>query len=61
MNSRFFPKRDELVLSTITALVVVGLFYQGFSALTHTKEHAIFQKSYTSEHMTKNNAVCVIV
>ena len=45
MKSRFFPKRDEVVLSTVTALVVGGLLYQGFASLLHTKEHAIFQKN----------------
>ena len=45
MKSRFFPKRDEVVLSTVTALVVGGLLYQGFSSLLQGKEHAIFQKN----------------
>ncbi len=45
MKSRFFSKRDEVVLSTVTALVVAGLFYQGFVALLYGKEHAVFQKN----------------
>ena len=45
MKSRFFPKKDEIVLSTFTALVVIGLVYQGFYSLSDTREHAIFQKS----------------
>ena len=45
MKSGFFTKKDEVVLSTVTALVVTGLLWQGFSSLMHTKEHAIFQKN----------------
>lgn len=45
MKSRFFSKRDEFVLSTVTALVVGGLFYQGLVALVYGKEHAVFQKN----------------
>jgi hypothetical protein len=45
MNSRFFSKKDEVVLSTITALVVGALVYIGIDSLLHTKEHAIFQKN----------------
>ncbi|HLW73232.1 MAG TPA: hypothetical protein VKR54_04230 [Candidatus Babeliales bacterium] len=45
MKSRFFPKRDEVVLSTITALLIVGLCYQGLTALMNGKEHEVFQKS----------------
>lgn len=47
MKSRFFSKRDEFVLSTVTALVVTGLLYQGFIALLYGKEHAVFQKNQT--------------
>ena len=46
MKSRFFPKRDEVVLSTVTALIVGGLLYQGFASLFNGKEHAVFQKSH---------------
>jgi hypothetical protein len=46
MKSRFFPKRDEVVLSTVTALIVGGLLYQGFAALCNGREHAVFQKNY---------------
>jgi hypothetical protein len=45
MKSRFFPKRDEVVLSTVTALIVCGLVYQGLTSLVNGKEHAIFQKN----------------
>jgi hypothetical protein len=45
MKSGFFSKKDEVVLSTVTALVIGGLLYQGFASLLHTKEHAIFQKN----------------
>lgn len=45
MKSRFFPKRDEVVLSTITLLLVVGLCYQGLNSLMNGREHAVFQKS----------------
>ena len=45
MKSGFFSKRDEVVLSTVTALVIGCLLYQGFDALLHPKEHAIFQKN----------------
>ena len=34
MKSRFFPKRDEVVLSTMTAFVVLGLLHQGLAALS---------------------------
>jgi hypothetical protein len=45
MKSGFFSRRDEIVLSTMTALVVMGLVQMGFSALQNGKEHAMFQKS----------------
>ncbi len=45
MTGRLFPKKDEVILTTITALVVGGLIYQGVVAMVHVKEHAIFQKS----------------
>jgi len=45
MNSRFFSKKDEVILSTATALIVGALVYIGIDSLLHTKEHAIFQKS----------------
>ena len=45
MTSRLFPRKDEIILSTFTALIVGGLIYQGFSALLNVKEHAIFQKN----------------
>lgn len=45
MKSGFFYRRDEIVLSTATALVVMGLLHLGFSALYNGKiEHAMFQK-----------------
>ena len=43
MTSRLFPKKDEIILSTITVLIIGGLIYQGVSSLFHVKEHAIFQ------------------
>ena len=45
MKSRFFSKKDEFVLSTVTALVVAGLLYLGLVALVYGKEHAVFQKN----------------
>jgi hypothetical protein len=45
MKSRFFPRRDEVVLSTVTLLVVLGLVHLGVDSLTSGKEHVIFQKS----------------
>jgi hypothetical protein len=45
MKSRFFSKKDEVVLSTVTALVIGALLYQGFTSLWDAKEHAIFQRS----------------
>jgi hypothetical protein len=44
MKSGFFAKKDEVILSTVTALIVGGLIYQGFSSLWSVKEHTIFQK-----------------
>jgi hypothetical protein len=44
MKSRFFPKKDEVILSTVTALIIGGLMYQGFLSLWNTKNHAVFQK-----------------
>ena len=46
MKSRFFYKKDEVVLSTVTAFIVGGLFYLGFTALCNGREHAVFQKSH---------------
>ena len=46
MKSGLFPKKDEIILSTVTALVVGGLIYQGFFSLWNTKEHAIFTKDH---------------
>lgn len=44
MKSRFFPRKDEFVLSTVTALIVGGLLYQGFTALISGKsDHVMFQ------------------
>jgi hypothetical protein len=45
MKSRFFPKRDEVVLSAVTAFIVGGLLYQGFTSLLNGKEHMVFQKN----------------
>jgi len=49
MKIGFFSRRDEIVLSTATALVVMGLLYLGFSALQNGKwQHAMFQKNVSS-------------
>lgn len=45
IKSRFFSRKDEVVLSIATSLVVIGLLYQGFTSLLYIKEHAIFQKN----------------
>jgi hypothetical protein len=42
IKSRFFSKKDEVILSTATLFVVIALMYQGFASLLYTKEHAIF-------------------
>jgi hypothetical protein len=47
MKSGFFYRKDELVLSTITACIVMALVYQGVVAWAHGNEHAVFQKSST--------------
>ena len=47
MKSRFFPRKDEVVLSAMTAVVVLGLFHLGCTSRTNGKEHAIFQKSFS--------------
>jgi hypothetical protein len=44
MKSRFFPKKDEVILSAMTLLIVIGLSWQGFSSLWNTQNHAVFQK-----------------
>jgi len=49
MKSRFFPKKDELVLSTITALIVVALVQQGATALMYGRQHSMFQKHAVSQ------------
>jgi hypothetical protein len=45
MKSRFFPRKDEIVLSTVTLLVVMGLLQMGFTSLNSDRKHAMFQKS----------------
>jgi hypothetical protein len=47
MKSRFFPRKDEFVLSIVTALVVVGLVQRGIAAYIGDKkiEHSMFTKS----------------
>ena len=47
MKSRFFPKRDEIVLSMMTAVVVLGLVHLGVTS--NGRVHAMFQKSVTVE------------
>ena len=44
MGNRFFPKKDEVILSTVMMIIVGGLIYQGVFALCHSSTHAIFQK-----------------
>jgi len=48
MKNGLFPKKDEIILSTVTALVVGGLIYQGFFSLWNAKEHVIFQKDHVT-------------
>jgi len=49
MKSRFFPRKDEVVLSTMTAVVVMGLVHFGFSSLVKgDSEHSIFRKNTAS-------------
>jgi hypothetical protein len=48
MKSGCFPKKDEIILSTITALIVGGLVYQGFFSLWNNKKHMVFQKNHVS-------------
>jgi hypothetical protein len=45
MKSSFFPRRDEIVLSTLTTLVVLGLVHLGLNALHTGGQHAMFQKN----------------
>jgi len=42
MISRLFAKKDEVILTAFTVLVVGGLIYQGISAWYTGKEHAVF-------------------
>ncbi len=46
MKSRFFPRKDEFVLSIVTALVVVGLVHRGVAVYFADKkvEHSMFTK-----------------
>ncbi len=44
MKSGLFPKKDEIILSTVTALIVGGLIYQGFYSLWNVKEQMLFQQ-----------------
>ena len=48
MKSSFFPRKDELILSTITAFIVGGLLYQGITSWVDGREHAVFQKNTTT-------------
>jgi hypothetical protein len=45
MKSKIFSKKDEVVLSILTALVVGGLFYYGCTSLADNNQHTVFQKS----------------
>ena len=40
MKSEFFPKKDEIILSTVTALIVGALIYQGVTTLLNAKERS---------------------
>ncbi len=44
MKSRFFPRKDEIVLSTVTALVVGALVWVGVASFVDEKRsHSIFR------------------
>ncbi len=47
MKNGFFSRRDEIVLSTMTALVVLGLVQMGLAAWYSDGkvQHAMFQKN----------------
>jgi hypothetical protein len=45
MKSKFFPKKDEVVLSILTALIVGGLVSHGIASLIDSKPHAVFRKN----------------
>jgi len=42
MNKRFFPKKDEIILSAFMVIIVGGLIYQGIFSLCHMTNHKIF-------------------
>lgn len=48
MKNRIFFRKDEVVLSTITAFIVVGLMYQGFYSLWNQQDHTMFKSSRSS-------------
>lgn len=49
MKSGFFSRKDEVVISTMTALIIMGLLHLGFASLTNGREHTMFQKSVASK------------
>lgn len=49
MKSGFFSRKDEVVISTMTALVIIGLLHLGFTSLTNGREHTMFQKGSSSK------------
>lgn len=49
MKSGFFSRKDEVVISTMTALVVIGLLHLGFTSWMNGREHTMFQKSIPSK------------
>ncbi len=48
-----FAKQGEIILSTIAALVIGGLVYQGFLSLWDAKIHEIFMP--TKHKITRRN------
>ena len=47
MKSNFFPRRDEIVLSTLTMMVALGLCWQGFQSMSNVnRKHSIFSSDY---------------
>jgi len=49
IKSSLFPTKDEIILSTVTMLVIGGLIYQGVASLWNRKESLLFQCSHIAE------------
>jgi|GEM_PF-1651935 len=45
MKSRFFSRKDEVILSALTAVIVGGLLYRACDSLIHEKDHTVFKKN----------------